>query len=156
MYYAVILLLMLVLPAGSVAVEHFGVHRPDSLVALTGKWFVLWAGGARLGLAAVRQIVKPAYTAKTIFATDDKAAQHVVRELGFGNLALAVISLVSLVAADWRLPAATACAVFYLLAGVRHAIHAGRTAQQDWAMVSDLFAGLVLGGYVAASFITTA
>lgn len=147
MYYAIIVLLMGVLPAGSVAAEHLILHNPQSLAPLIGKWFVFWSGGVRLGLAGLRQMFQPAFTARTIFETDDKAAQTVVQELGFGNTALAVIGLASLAFPAWTLPAAVACGLFYLLAGLKHATHRDRNAMQNWAMVSDLFVGLVLGLY---------
>ena len=151
MYYAVIILLMLVLPAGSIAVEHFVLHSPLSWVALIGRWFVIWGVGARLLLAGVRQVLKPGFTAETIFDLSDKAAQHIVQELGFGNIALGVMGVMCLWFPVWTPAAAVSGGIFFAMAGVKHVLHAPRTPQQNAAMVSDLFIALVMAGYLAAT-----
>ena len=67
MYLAVIVLLMFVLPIGSVVVEAGRSAAAPELIFLIGKWFVFWAVGIRLLLAGIRQIAKPAFTAEAIF-----------------------------------------------------------------------------------------
>src|SRR3569623_2132907 len=94
MYFAVIALTMLVLPLGSIAVEH-ALHPDISTMTLVGRWFVFWGVGVRLGLAGVRQSLQPAFTAKEIFKMAGDEAFPVVRELGFANISMAVIALAS-------------------------------------------------------------
>jgi hypothetical protein len=45
---------------------------------------------------------------------------------------------------SWRLAGALAGGIFYGLAGVNHALQAHRNRLENVAMVSDLFAALVL------------
>ena len=52
MYTVIVVLLMLVLPAISVVVEH--LLSPDlPLMSLLAKWYVFWAVGVRLGMAGL-------------------------------------------------------------------------------------------------------
>jgi hypothetical protein len=95
MYYLVVATLMLAFPVLSVAVEaaHFS-SDVDSI--LIGKWFVFWSVGWRLLLAGVRQIAQPEYTAREILGLQSAESWTVVRELGFGNLALGIVGVLSL------------------------------------------------------------
>ena len=115
MYYIVVLGLMLVLPALSIAAELFFMQGAG-FWTLFGKWFVFWGIGAPLGLAGVRQMLNPAFTAKDIFEIDDPAAGKIVQELGFANSAIGLIALLSLAWPAWVAPAAVAGGLFYLLA----------------------------------------
>ncbi len=87
MYYAVIILLMVVLPAGSAVAEFLLTQGGVGWVPLIGKWYVFWAVGVRLLLAGLRQVVSPGFTAD-LLKVKDPAALTLVRELGFGNLAI--------------------------------------------------------------------
>ena len=51
MYLITVLLLMLVLPVGSIGAEHSYFHSSVPLILLVGKWFVFWGAGVRLFLA---------------------------------------------------------------------------------------------------------
>src|SRR5207253_2829072 len=71
MYLATVILLLAVLPVASVVWE--AIRQPGAdLFALIGRWFVFWPVGARLMLAAVLQIVRPAFTAEIFNVTDPK------------------------------------------------------------------------------------
>jgi hypothetical protein len=43
-------------------------------MALIGKWFLFWAAGVRLMLAAFRQLFQPEFTARQIFKIEDADA----------------------------------------------------------------------------------
>jgi len=121
MYIGMLIVLMLIFPMASIALEVF-VHNHGVLdVAIVGKWFVFWAVGMRLLIAGLRQIVQPRYTAETILA-------------GLGSLYLA----------GWVLPVAVIGAIFYGLAGINHVTHRSRNPLQNVAMTSDFFAAVVL------------
>jgi hypothetical protein len=152
MYYAMIVLLMGVLPAISIVVEHLIAPAAD-LVVLAGRWFVFWAGGVRLGLAGVRQIANPAFTAKSIFEIEDAGANVIVQELGFANVAMGLLSLASIARPGWVLPAAIVTGLYYGLAGAMHVLKAGRNRTETWAMVSDLLMFAVLGGYAVIALV---
>jgi len=145
MYYAMIVMLMGVLPLGSMLVEH-AAGNADWL-ALVGRWFVFWAGGVRLLLAGGRQVLNPAFTAKTIFEIADPDAGRIVTELGFANLAMGLVSAASIVRPGWVLPAAIVTGLYYGFAGVRHLFNTHRNRIENWATASDLWVFVVLAAY---------
>jgi hypothetical protein len=143
MYLAAILVLMLIAPLASILVE--ALVAGGQLAPLVLKWFVVWGVGARLGLAGLKQVTQPAFTAETIFEISDPKAQVIVQELGFANL---TFGLLSLAFPSFLLPAAVGGGLFYLLAGVKHALRTGKTRTETIAMVSDLAMALVLAAAV--------
>jgi hypothetical protein len=147
MYFLVIALFMLVFPAACVAAEFYWLQSSADLVALIGKWFTFWGVGMRLGLAGLRQAFNPAFTAKDIFEIEDERAQEIVRELGFANLALALLGVLALLP-GWTPPAALAGALFFALAGWKHVVATQRNATRTVAMASDLFIAAVLAYYL--------
>ena len=146
MYLAAILVLMLIAPLASILVEALVAGGP--LAGLVLKWFVVWGVGARLGLAGLKQVTQPAFTAETIFEISDPKAQVIVQELGFANLTFGLLGLLSLAFPSFLLPAAVGGGLFYLLAGVKHALRTGKTRTETIAMVSDLAMAVVLAGAV--------
>ncbi|WP_262028938.1 DUF6790 family protein [Microvirga sp. Mcv34] len=150
MYLGMITLTMLLLPLLSIGGEY--ALAPDAdLAFLIGKWFVFWAMGVRLMLAGLRQILDPAFTAETIFKIKDPDARKVVVELGFGNVAIALLGLLSVYRTDWVTPAAIVGAVFYGLAGLQHVRNRARTGLENIAMASDLFIAAVAIFYLIAA-----
>ena len=147
MYYAMIILLMGVLPVASIVIEHL-ISNAD-LIALVGKWFVFWACGLRLLIAGIRQAINPEFTVRTILDIADKGAAKVVVELGFANTAMGIVSIASLLRPDWVLPAAIVTGLYYGLAGIKHVVNVGRNRIETWATVSDLGIFAVLATYVA-------
>ena len=153
MYLAVVVLLMGVFPIASILIEFFALHSDAGLMILIGKWFVFWAVGMRLLLAGARQIANPAFTAEAIFGIKDKAAEVVVRELGFANFAIGVVSGLSLLNREWVVPTAIVGCLFYGLAGGLHLRSGDRNSNENIAMISDLFIFVVLALYLAATFL---
>jgi hypothetical protein len=143
MYYVIVATLMFAFPVLSVAVE---VGNSSAAVdsALVGKWFVFWSVGWRLLLAGARQIAQPEYTAREILGLQSAESWTVIRELGFGNLALGIVGILSLWLTSWQLAAALAGGLFYALAGINHLLQKHRNRLENVAMVSDLFVGLIL------------
>ncbi len=148
MYLTTVLLLMLVLPIGSISVDHLYFHSSMPPMLLVGKWFVFWGAGVRLFLAGLRQFVQPKFTAQEIFEIKGEDALPLVRELGVANLAVGVVGIGSLPKPDFVLPAAIIAAIFYGGAGVRHTAEQRRTRNESIAMISDLFVSLVLAAYI--------
>ena len=151
MYLLTIALTMGLLPLGSIAAE-WALTPDPSLLLLTGKWFVFWAVGVRLTLAGLRQVAAPDFTARDIFRIEAPEALPLVRELGFANLAAGVVGMASLAWPGFVLPAAIWGAIFLGAAGVMHARRRGRSLNENFAMVSDLFVALVLAGYAVTTF----
>ena len=148
MYYAIVATLMFAFPLVAVGFEASQANNTLTAV-LVAKWFAFWSVGWRLFLAGTRQVLQPSYTAKVILGFKGEEALLLVRELGFANLALGVVGIASLFVASWQLAVALAGGIFYGLAGVNHARQSHRGRLQSVAMLSDLFAAIVLLGACA-------
>jgi hypothetical protein len=148
MYYVIIAAFMFALPVLSVAVE-LVVTNASIGAAILCKWFVFWSVGWRLLLAGVRQIAQPQYTAHMILGLKTEESLILVRELGFANVAMGLLGVLSLLVPSWRLGAALAGGVFYALAGANHVFQIHRNRLENVAMLSDIFAAVVLLGACA-------
>lgn len=147
MYFATILLLLLIFPAASVTAEALRTGHSIDDVLLVGKWYVFWAIGVRLLIAGLRQVLQPAFTAMEIFDIADLKAHALVREIGFGNISMGLLGLLSLWHPDWRIPAAIIGGLYYCLAGLMH-VARRRNTKELMAMISDLFAAFLLLGFI--------
>jgi hypothetical protein len=148
MYVFIVIALMLALPLISIVAQiiltdHGALHGASTL-AVVAKWYVFWAVGVRLSLAGLRQIIQPRYTAETILGLKGSESLFFVRELGFANVSMGSIGVVSLFAPSWVMAAALVGALYYGLAGINHCFHRDRNELQNLALVSDLFASVVL------------
>lgn len=148
MYVPMVIALMLVLPLISIVAQlmltdHSALAAASNL-AIVAKWYVFWAVGVRLSLAGLRQIFQPRYTAETILGLKGAESLFFVRELGFANLSMGSVGLISLIAPSWIMAAALLGALYYGLAGINHCFHRSRNKLQNVALVSDLFAALLL------------
>jgi hypothetical protein len=156
MYLAVIILLMGAFPAISILIECSILHTGADLSFLIGKWFVFWGVGVRLMLAGLRQIANPNFTADVIFGVTENAALTLVQELGFANLSIGLLGVLSLVRSEWIVPAAITGGLFYGLAGMKHLIKGDRNRTENIAMVSDLWIFIVLAGFLAGLMLRSA
>lgn len=150
MYLVSIVLLLLVFPIASIAIDALAFHGAADLVGTVGRWFVFWAVGVRLFIAGVRQVAQPQFTAESIFEVKEFAALAIVREVGFANLAMGALGLSSLVEPLWMVPAAFVGGLYYGLAGFGHLIRPKRNRHEQIALVSDLLIFIVLAAFVAA------
>jgi hypothetical protein len=148
MYLVTVVLLLFVLPAASVVIETLWAAGSADVLLLIGKWFVFWAVGVRLFIAGIRQVVQPQFTAEDIFAIKDRAALPLVREIGFGNLSMGLLGLLSLVKAGFLVPAAIVGGLYYGLAGIGHLIRGERNFAGQVALISDLWMFVVLAVFI--------
>jgi hypothetical protein len=144
----IVIALMLALPLISIVAQiilsDHGALQGAQYLVVVAKWYVFWAVGARLSLAGLRQIIQPRYTAETILGLKGADSLFVVRELGFANVSMGSVGLASLGSPSWVTPVAMLGAIYYGLAGINHCFHKGRNKLQNVALVSDLFAAVVL------------
>jgi hypothetical protein len=155
MYLASIILLMAVFPIASIRIEAYLRGSPD-LLFLIGKWFVFWGVGVRLALAGLKQISNPSFTAETIFGIKDPRALIVVQELGFANLSIGLLGLLSLRYPEWVMAAAITGGLFYGLTGFKHLTKGDRKNIENIAMISDLWIFAVLAAYIIAAAVRSA
>ncbi len=141
MYLATVVLLLLILPIISTAIEVLAFGHAFSSSSM--KWFVFWPM-LRLLIAGIRQVKQPEFTARDIFHIEDKAALGIVRELGFANFAMGALGTLSLIWPQLLFGGALVGGIYYALAGIGHILHAARNSKRTIAMVSDLAIAIVL------------
>lgn len=144
MYIFAVAFFMFIFPLASIVLEVLINKNPASAVDLVGKWFVFWAIGVRLFTACLRQIAKPELTSEGILGIKGKEARVLVRELGFANVAIGLVGLISLWHTQWQSAGALAGGLFLLLAGLTHSKNKQRNFEENIAMISDLAIGLLM------------
>lgn len=144
MYLVSVILLLAILPAASVILEGAFAPHGVSIMGLVGKWYVFWACGIRLLLAGLRQVNQPRFTAAEIFDLDNVKAFPIVREIGFGNLAIGTLGVWTIFRPAWLVPTAIVGGLYYGLAGLGHVLRDERNVNETAAMISDGFAFIVL------------
>ena len=137
LYLVSVLLFMLVLPVASIAFEHFNHQLPIDNI-LIGKWFVFWVVGVRLFIAGLRQVMKPAFIAQEIFHIKSEESFVVVRELGFANICMGLVGILSILNPVWCPLVAIGGGLYFGLAGILHVIKKPVSTNETIAMVSDL------------------
>lgn len=143
MYLISVLLLLLVFPAVSVLLEVSWRHDADWIMVAC-RWFVFWPVGVRLFIAGTRQVLQPEFTAKAIFGMSDAACSPIVREIGFGNLAMGTLGAITIANAGYITPAAIIGGIYYGLAGVGHVLRGHLNANGRTALISDILIAAVL------------
>jgi hypothetical protein len=147
LYVITVVLLMLVLPVVSILIVHFGFGSAIGWM-LIGRWFVFCALGMRLFTAGIRQVIKPELTAKEIFHFTGEESYAVVRELGFANLSLGLIGILSLVKTEWTQASAICGGLYMGIAGIQHFFKKPAGFNEWVAMVSDLFIFVIAAMYL--------
>ena len=142
LYLSTVIFLMFVFPSLSVIIEFYA--DKSQLLDLTGKWFIFWAIGMRLFTAGLRQAINPSFTAEDIFHIKDRASFVVVRELGFANICLGIMGLLSIFVPQSRIVAAVSGGFFFGIAGATHIIKKPVGPNEWVAMVSDVFIAVVM------------
>lgn len=99
MYIVVVLLQTVILPMISGALQ-LAVSGGDPAIVL-GVWWAFWGVGTRLFVAGVSQLVNPGRTAQGILGIDDSSAELVVHELGYANLSMGLVAMLSAFAGSW-------------------------------------------------------
>jgi hypothetical protein len=149
MYLVSVILLMVVLPVTSIALDHFVFQQSVPVGLLVGKWFVFWVAGVRLFLAGLRQFFQPRFTLEKIFGLSSNDALPFVRELGVANFATGTAGMLSLVRPNFVAPVAMVAAIFYGIAGSRHVTDKGKNLNQTTVMITDILVSLVFIVYIA-------
>ncbi|MBN7573704.1 MULTISPECIES: DUF6790 family protein [Clostridium] len=112
--------------------------------SLIFKWFVFSGVGLRLLTAGLKQSINPSFTAKEIFKVNEENSFRIVREVGFANISLGMIGILSLPFPEFQLTAAVAGGIYFGLAGCLHLFSKMRRKDEMFAMVSDYFIFFIL------------
>ena len=150
MFVVLIILVMFVLPAAYVLNDIIILKADNELMFLIGKWFVFWGVGIRLFTAGIRQVFQPQFTARDILGIADNKSYVVIRELGFANISIGLLGILSLLNSVWILPSAIVGGSFYALATLQHFLRKRKKITEKVVTISDLFMFLVLFGYIGS------
>lgn len=145
-YFISVSIMTFLIPATGFFAEHL-LQRTALTFGLFGKWFIFSAVGLRLFVAGLQQTAKPAFTAKEIFHIDSPETLPVVRELGFANLCFGLVGIVSLFKPEWRTVSAFASGLYYVMAGLLHLLKKPASANETFALWTDLAIFFVLAVY---------
>lgn len=151
-YLLSIVFIMFVFPLLSMIIEGISDHSRTHLIELIGKWFVFWAIGIRLFMAGINQVMRPGFTVQKIFKIDDPQSHAFVRELGFANISIGTLGLLSLFVPQLLLSAAISGGLFLGLAGIHHIIKKPASTNEYIAMITDLLIFLIMLFYVISQF----
>ena len=143
-YEYFVILCFCVVPIISIALESLLISTETTMSELALKWFVFGSIGLRLGIAGMKQLVHPQFTAKEIFNILDDAANPLVKELGSANICFSLLAIVSLWVTSFRIPAALAGGLYFGFAGFMHLLKPRESDKETFAMISDLFIFFVL------------
>jgi hypothetical protein len=141
--------ILCVLPLLSIISEVIFEHESFTWM-LVGKWFVFWATGIRLFTAGISQSSNPAFTAR-IFNMKTQESYTVIRELGFANISLGVMGVLSVINDHWRILAAISGCMFFGLAGIQHIFKKPDSTHEMIAMTGDLFVFILLLSYLIST-----
>ena len=151
-YLLMSMTLLLILPLFSIMYGHF-ITKEIFDEQLIGKWFIFWAVGIRLFTAGIKQASDPKFTGTKIFKFTTQESYVVIRELGFANIALGVMGILSLINDSWRIMAAISAAIFFGLAALQHAARTPESKNEWIALLYDTTVFLMLGIYLAFTLI---
>lgn len=154
LYLYYVIGLMIILPIISILVEinisknNFNV---GDIIAMISKWFIFWGIGLRSLTGGLSQSINPGFTASLLQVKESSFV--VIRELGFANISMGLIAVISLFAPQWRKAAAFCGGLFLGIAGVLHIsrIPEGINSKETIAMISDLFIFLIMTVYMLHS-----
>ena len=151
-YLIMNILLLFILPLLSIASECI-VEKESMDWILIGKWFIFWAIGIRLFTAGIKQSSNPEFTAVKIFKMKSSESFVVIRELGFANIALGVMGILSVINSNWRILAAITGGLFFGLAGIQHLFKRPDSRNELIAMLYDITVLLIILLFLAFTLI---
>ena len=107
----------------------------------------------RLFIAGVRQIIKPAFTAKEIFNISSEESFVIVKELGYSNFCMGLMGIFSVFNPCWTLIIAIGGGLYFGLAGVQHMTKKPVSTNETIALISDIWIFGVMLLYLGFSFL---
>ncbi len=126
---------MFVIPAGFVIFEYN--KKKSDLINIAGKWFFFWAIGIRLLVTGLMQVFNPAYTGGIV---GDDQSYLIIQELGFANLLMGSLAILSLYKPAY-IEVASMGGIYMGLAGILHVlrVHTEVSQKETIALISDLY-----------------
>ncbi|MGG1515505.1 DUF6790 family protein [Paenibacillus oryzisoli] len=150
-YLWMVILLMFVLPIISIFFEAIAQDESVAWIRLTGKWFIFWAIGLRLLTAGLRQVLTPSFTAQTVFRMKTNESHIIIRELGFSNICMGTLGILSIFVPEWREAAAFVGGLYMGIAGGMHVFKRLDGPNEAIALVSDLWVFAIMLVYLSSA-----
>jgi hypothetical protein len=109
------------------------------------KWFIFWSVGIRLFFKGVKLASTPQFTGLSLSSFKNRESYLVLLELGFANMALGSMGILSVINGQWRLIAAIAAAIYFGLSDMLRFLKKPGSLHELVALLFNLlvFAGLV-------------
>lgn len=139
--------LLITLPLLSILSAHI-FEKEIISTQLIAKWFIFWAVGIRLFTAGIKQASDPAFTAKQIFKITEKESYVVVRELGYANISLGVMGILSVINDEWRIMAAVCGGLFFGFAALQHSLRKPDSRNELVALLYDAVVFIALAAWL--------
>ena len=135
--------LIFILPLLSIVGEFINDKVPITW-ELAAKWFIFWTIGIRLFVAGVKQASNPEFTATKLFNLKTRESYVVIRELGFANISLGMMGVLSVINDSWRLIAAITGGLYLGFAGLQHCLKKADSKNEMIAMIYDLLVFVII------------
>lgn len=142
LYEISVILLFAVLPIIGTVAEIVFFSASLHISGLLLKWFTFSGIGLRLFSAGLKQAINPSFTATKIFKADVKS-YPIVREVGFSNICLGVLGILSFFFTDFILAAAITGCLYFGLAGFLRLLYK-RDQNEIFTTISNFFIFAVL------------
>jgi hypothetical protein len=141
--------LIAVLPIAAAALE----SRTDQLALswpIYWKWFIFWGVGIRLFFKGVKLASTPQFTGLSLSSFKNRESYLLLLELGFANMALGSMGILSVINDQWRLIAAIAGAIYFGLADMLRLLKKPTGRQELVALVYNVLVFVGLVAYMVA------
>ena len=142
LYEISLILFFTIVPIIGAVIEITFFYDSTNIFSVLLKWFVFSGVGLRLCSAGLKQSIKPSFTATEIFKADEKS-YPIVREVGFSNICLGVLGILSFFFIDFRIAAAITGSLYFGLAGFLRLLYK-RDQNEIITTISNFFIFLVL------------
>lgn len=144
LYEISVVVFFAILPITGVMTDILIIKSQVNIFNLMFKWFVFSGVGLRTLSAGIKQATNPSFTAMEIFKIKEENAFPIVREVGFANISLGAIGVLSFFFSEFRLAASVSGSLYFGLAGCLHLFSRKRSQNEIFAMISDFFIFIVL------------
>jgi hypothetical protein len=109
------------------------------------KWFIFWGVGIRLFFKGIKLASTPQFTGLSLSSFKNRESYLLLLELGFANMALGSMGILSLINDQWRLITAIAGAIYFGLADMLRLLQKPNGRHELVALIYNIlvFSGLV-------------
>jgi hypothetical protein len=112
------------------------------------KWFIFWGVGIRLFFKGIRLASTPQFTGLSLSSFKNRESYLLLLELGFANMALGSMGILSVINDQWRLIAAIAGAIYFGLADMLRLLKKPTGRHELVALAYNLLVFVGLVGYM--------